>query len=1456
MASERPASDDDTQTPLKVLLDASASSGSAESIIRAVGDMLSKIEKPSGESSSYRRLRMFSGTLPTPAGEEVMEHWLEQARLMVEESDCSAKEKRRRIMESLRGPALAVVKAVRTADDDVTPTKCLDAIDSAFGTAESGEDLYFDFRLLQQEKDEKLSDFLRRIEQSMTKVVSKGGIPASRVDTARVEQLLRGAIHSDMMLVQLKLRERKQNPPKFLELLAEIRAEEEYAAARIKLSMSVHRIHANQDVDSRQMDIQSLKSEIKEMKSMFASMNTKPHQDVADDKGPGPVAQGPVAESCENAEVAALKKQVKRLQMKMSSKRAKISDTPANALRVEPARPAQNGQKPYKYYRDSEESICYRCGENGHFATKCQNAENQNKVIQKLIRSLKKAKGGQSPSQEDDSPDAVCSVKKSLAIWGLSETSYPYLGYVIVDTEFPESVTGSKESISVLALVCPGPRTPDQIPVILGTNASLFKRLSKLCKETAGVDIAQTLGIRTDEPVQSIAPVTCEGEEDEVGCVKWMGPGPLTLPAGGDYRAVCRVELEKPLNKEVLMVEASAMVPLPAGVLLQPMVVSSSEVDVNHFTVLMHNESVRDTVIPVGTVMGHLCSADPVMSALWPKTELETEVTSPEFDPRLINFGDSPIPEQWKDRLRQKLSERASVFSLHEWDVGLAKGVEHDIRLADSRPFRERSRRLAPADIEDVRRHLQDLLKAELTKGYAPTQKGKKQAREKTKTYLKESEPFGDRWDQACTDAFHHIIQHLTKAPVLAFADANKPYILHTDASLKGLGAVLYQEYPEGLRPVAFASRKVSATEQRYPIHQLEFLALKWAVVDKFHDYLYGARFTVRTDNNPLTYVLTTAIYDFDIQYRPGKYNIDADLLSRNMADEVGRGKWEEIPRSGVKSICERVSTTESSGTPPRYIDQLGPSPECIPDVYAFPTHLDLLSLRQMSKADLIEAQKKDNTIRRVVEAMQQGEWPSDKETDTEVMLMKRERDRLVLKDGLLQRTSKKPSGEQVTQLVLPAEFRGAVLRSLHDNMGHLGVERTTDLLRGRFYWPKMAWDAELYVKNCGECVMRKTPSKKAAPLHQIVSSGPMDLVCIDFLSMEPDSKGISNVLVVTDHFTREARLPVDLCFGTSLDGTGDRHHSRYVEKLKGDLQKAYQLASKAADKTHERNKRAYDQKVSFQTIDTGDRVLMRNLGLRGKHKLESRWSCVPYVVVGKLPNLPVYRVKPEEGKGGVRTMHRDHLLPISQSIRMPEVKAHGESPVRPKTRLQMTNRLQRKWEKTHEVRQEDTESSSDMECERTHRSYREYMDKLWQRRTYDEPAAAGSSDEEHEPSVHDQSEEEGVYIREEDDKVSVREEPDDRCEECQSEDDQASANTTDSDHSESELEQEVCKTPISTPTAKLVSTPKTNRDLRTRASSKRQVKPVLRLTYDEPGKARDQPITIVHKGIIIKLGY
>lgn len=261
------------------------------------------------------------------------------------------------------------------------------------------------------------------------------------------------------------------------------------------------------------------------------------------------------------------------------------------------------------------------------------------------------------------------------------------------------------------------------------------------------------------------------------------------------------------------------------------------------------------------------------------------------------------------------------------------------------------------------------------------------------------------------------------------------------------------------------------------------------------------------------------SVYDFDIIYRPGKNNIDADLLSR-MEPREEEMEWQSISQAGVKSICQRIGVLGPSTDSYKYAEQLGAPPDCIPDVYAFPTHLQLNSLEQMSRQDLMTAHAQNPLIESTIQALKCGKWPDN----PELLPMKREMGKLVMTHGLLHRVSTSHTGEKTHQLVLPAKFKAVVLKSIHDDLGHLGIERVTDMIRSRFLWPKMSTDVEQYVRNCGECVLRKTPCQRAAPLHQIVSSGPMDLVCIDFLSMEPDARGVSNVLVITDHFTRYAQ--------------------------------------------------------------------------------------------------------------------------------------------------------------------------------------------------------------------------------------------------------------------------------------------------------------------------------------------
>ena len=110
---------------------------------------------------------------------------------------------------------------------------------------------------------------------------------------------------------------------------------------------------------------------------------------------------------------------------------------------------------------------------------------------------------------------------------------------------------------------------------------------------------------------------------------------------------------------------------------------------------------------------------------------------------------------------------------------------------------------------------------------------------------------------------FEHLKQLCSQTPTLAYANYRKPFKLHTDASENGLGAVLYQIKDDGTDcMIVYASWALSKYERNYDAHKLKFLALKWSVTERIHEYLYGGHFKVYTDNNPLPNILTTAKLD------------------------------------------------------------------------------------------------------------------------------------------------------------------------------------------------------------------------------------------------------------------------------------------------------------------------------------------------------------------------------------------------------------------------------------------------------------------------------------------------------------------------------------------------------------------------------------------------------------------
>ena len=164
-------------------------------------------------------------------------------------------------------------------------------------------------------------------------------------------------------------------------------------------------------------------------------------------------------------------------------------------------------------------------------------------------------------------------------------------------------------------------------------------------------------------------------------------------------------------------------------------------------------------------------------------------------------------------------------------------------------------------------------------------------------------------------------------------------------------------------------------------------------------------------------------------------------------------------------------------------------------------------------------------------------------------------------------------------------------------------------------------------------CDKKQTWSKFVAPLVHAYNS------------TKHDSTGFSPYHIM---FGREPRLPIDLCFGTTPNGVSHREHTQYVQNLRRNLEGAYRLAAKESAKSAAANKRRYDVKVRGTDLQIGDRVLIRNVGFQGPHKLADKWNPDVYLVVGRSDgNIPVYQVKSELGSSVVRTLHRNMILPI-----------------------------------------------------------------------------------------------------------------------------------------------------------------------------------------------------------------
>lgn len=343
-------------------------------------------------------------------------------------------------------------------------------------------------------------------------------------------------------------------------------------------------------------------------------------------------------------------------------------------------------------------------------------------------------------------------------------------------------------------------------------------------------------------------------------------------------------------------------------------------------------------------------------------------------------------------------------------------------------------------------------------------------------------------WGEDQINAFDRLKELLTHEKTLKYFRVNYPIVVQTDASTGGLGAVLMQDG----KPVCYASRSLTDSEQNYAPIELELLAIVYAM-QKFDQYVFGCKdLTVHTDHEPLEPILKKSLlkapkrlqsmllalqrYPMSVKYRPGPLQVTADMLSRSPVDKSSPGVNEEQIFQ-IQSFLSDLSISQ-----PR---------------------LDLPVSESTYKS--IQANTRDDDELKLIGQLIMDGWPLKASDLPEIARCYHSfRDELAVLDGILYKGPR---------IIVPKASRLDILKKLH--VSHQGTAATLRRARGVVFWPQMSEDIRVYTEKCVKCAMDSPAQQKETLQNHDIPNKPWSKVGMDLLTYHN-----KHYLVIVDYFS------------------------------------------------------------------------------------------------------------------------------------------------------------------------------------------------------------------------------------------------------------------------------------------------------------------------------------------------